>query len=349
MSFEKEIRKYRDDVNEELKRIIKREKAKHKVLDIAYKSMSQYVLNGGKRLRPIAMIKAYESITGQCDKILFPAAGIELLHNSTLCHDDIMDEDTKRRNIDSSHKAMQKHYLEQFREKEYRGDIFSSESSRFGVSVGITMGNLFNYLGYTCFTESSFSDNIKFKAISRLNEIMAEVNHGQILDMYFEKTIASEADYIEMIGKKTAYLLGGSFELGAIFAGHEDSRSFFRYGYNLGTAFQIMDDLMDIDTTKSKGNTFASDIRKGKRTLMVIKAMETTEGEALAKIMSQNTKTEREISQAVNILNESGSVLYAKRTAQNMIDCAKEEIKKINPKNKDFFMKLADYIIERDI
>jgi len=144
----------KEKINIEINKFVK----KHDNLFInkTYDIIKDYVNNGGKRIRPIVCIMAYNSLKGGDEKIFLPAIGIEFFHNSTLCHDDIMDEDAKRRNKDSCHKSFQKLFIKGYKEKEYSGDIFSKESVRFGVSQAIIAGNIFNFLGYKCFLNSKF-------------------------------------------------------------------------------------------------------------------------------------------------------------------------------------------------
>jgi geranylgeranyl pyrophosphate synthase len=121
MTFETELKNYQRLVDEELSRLCRQKKLNHHVRD--------YLLRGGKRLRPILCMKAYETVTGKKHKrIISPALALELFHVSTLIHDDIMDEDAKRRKKASMHKLYEKHFLSGNKEKEYSGDIFSKES-----------------------------------------------------------------------------------------------------------------------------------------------------------------------------------------------------------------------------
>ncbi|MCK5282256.1 MAG: polyprenyl synthetase family protein [Nanoarchaeota archaeon] len=356
MNFKDILGKYKKRIDDEIGLFLDKEKVDNGFLD---RAIRDYIMDGGKRIRPIAMIAGFEALKGKEDKIVMPAIGIEFLHNSTLCHDDIMDEDIMRRNKNSCHKAFQNIFLEKFKEREYSGNIFSKESSRFGVSNAIIAGNIFNYFGYKCFSESGFDAEVKEKAIKRINEIMIGVNHGQELDLLYEnKENITEKEYLDMISKKTALLLGGAFEIGAIFAetDKEKQDSFFNYGFNLGMGFQIIDDIMDVDEKMNKGHERGSDIKKGKRTIIVIKALEKCDKKEkgfVNKVLNDENCSDEEIKKVIDIFRQKGAIDYARGLASEKIECAKDVLIRIgNDLNREyvnFFESLADYFIERKI
>ncbi len=359
MDFKKKLMGYKEIVDEEINNILNK-KIENENYDFSkktYEIMKNYMSAGGKRLRPIATIAAFESLKGKDNKVICPAIGIEFLHNSTLCHDDIMDEDEKRRNQISCHKAYQKDYLRDFKEMNYQGDIFSKESVRFGVSISLIAGNIFNYLGYEMISGSKFMEKTKSDAIELITKVMTEVNKGQVLDIYLEKKEnVNEKEYFDVISKKTAWLLGGAFELGAIFAEADEKirKAFFDYGFSLGIAFQITDDLMDIDKGSKKGNSFGSDIRKGKKTIIAIKAIEISgKGDYLNSILDKGDCSNDEVNEVVKIFEKCGAIDYARKIAKDNIINAKESIDKISKEisddYKEFFYGIADYIIERKI
>ena len=312
------MKEYQEKINKEIEKFLKKE-PQNKFYDIVSKYMT-----GGKRLRPIAVISSYEALNGKDDKIFLPALAVEFFHNSSLVHDDIMDEDSVRRNLPSCHKAFENEFLKDFKEKEYRGDIFSKESVRFGVSNSILAGNILTFLGYKCIADSNFPAEIKNKAVKRISEVLQDINHGQILDISFENKEISEEDYIDMITKKTASLIGGSFELGAMFAGKE-SRKWFEFGKNLGIAFQLIDDIMDVDENMQKGNTLGSAIKKGKNTLMAIKAGKFND-----------------VKEAMDTYKKTGTIEYTRKLADERIKKAKDFVK-----GNGFLLEYADYITKR--
>lgn len=341
MEFEEKMGYYRKEIEAELKVFLTKEKKE----DDFYDTIEEYMNVGGKRIRPIAVVAAYEALRGENKKILLPSLSVEFFHNSTLCHDDIMDEDTFRRNKPSCHKAFQNLFLKNFKENSYQGDIFSEFSTRFGVSNAIIAGNILNFLGYKCIFEADFPLEIKQLACKKITQTIIEVNHGQILDLILEqKKDATEKEYLEMSGKKTAYLLGSCFEIGGIFAeaNEEIRKNLFEYGFNLGLAFQIMDDVIDIN--ESKGREIGSDIKKGKITIIFVHALNKSNDSERALLKGTLEGSNEDIKKIITIFKERGSINYAKKLAEIRINEAKKSLNKIH---SSFLDNLAEYIIKR--
>ncbi|MBU0615260.1 MAG: polyprenyl synthetase family protein [Nanoarchaeota archaeon] len=267
----------------------------------------EFLLRGGKRLRPILCIKSYESICGAIDEyIVKKSIALEMLHVSTLIHDDIMDNDDLRRGKPSMHKMI-------------------------GIPNAIIQGNILLSLAY-----SSLAD----EEMQLLNNTYLKVNYGQMLDMHYEEQKISEQEYLEMARLKTGELLGTAAELGVLIAkGTIENRQKLRqYAQNIAIGFQLHDDLMDLSKDMKKGNTLGSDIMHGKRTLMVVKALEKgLELPALGKMDA----TEAEIDESVKILLDNGIIKYCSDKAEEYINSAKKIV------SDEFFLELADYMIKR--
>jgi len=247
-------------------------------------------LSGGKRLRGIA---CYEI----CSDIKM-AMAVELVHASTLIHDDIMDEDEIRRGSPSMHK--------------FFSDV---KNEVFGTSVAIIQGNILVSMANELVADNS-------EAVKILNKAYRDVNEGQLLDINAE---LDEESYIEMVRLKTGGMFAAALELGALIGG-KDRELYREFGENAAIAFQIHDDLMDIDPEMEKGNTFGSDIKQGKNTLLMIKA---------------GIKDNTNVSEVVKVMNESGAVDYCKQKEREYI----EKAKKIT--DDEFLIELADYLIKR--
>lgn len=353
------LKVYQDIVNKEIKKLLESLKREDKFLDYSYSQTKEYLLRGGKRLRAISCIKAYEASSGKKDRrILLPAISLELFHASSLAHDDIMDEDDIRRNKPSMHKIYQDLFLNKYKEKIYNGTIFSSDSKRFAVSSGIIQGNIQFSLGLHCITRCRFSDKSKNKALDLIQESYRLVNDGQLLDVFNEfQPEVTEKDYINMAALKTGKLFATSMELGAIFADAPlKIRTLFHdLGINIAIAFQIQDDIMDISKNMKKGNTLGSDIKKGKMTLLMINALKNATKEQkkyLLKISGTNA-TVAEIKKVVRIFEDTGSVKRAKELADKYVkngkNCLTKLKKGITPIGYKFFSELSDYMTKRVI
>ena len=213
-----------------------------------------YVLAlGGKRLRPALLLMGYELFRDDVDRALAPAWAVELFHNFTLMHDDIMDAAPLRRGQPTVH-------------------------TRWNTTTGILSGDVM--LIYTYRFLAAFDDAGALPDLIRtFNRVATEVCEGQQLDIDFEtRADVSLPEYIRMIELKTAVLLGGALEMGArcAGAGRSDAECLYAFGRLAGIAFQIQDDLLDTYGDPAKfGKQVGGDILQNKKTFLVLKALET--------------------------------------------------------------------------
>ena len=322
MDFDKILFKYKKIIDSRIKTLFEKRIIDSKdFLKSSYSYLQDFVLREGKRLRPIMAIMAYKSLCDQDEKnIYLPAVGIELFHNSSLIHDDIMDEDGERRGMPSIYKHFENVFLKDQEEKKYNGGIFRKMSERFGVSIAILQGDILYALTESCFTHSSFEADVSRKAQDVINHTYRKISEGQILDILSEvKRDFTEDDYFKVIETKTAYLFKAAIQVGAIFsqttAAQMDALS--QYAINIGMAFQLQDDLMDI-SEGLKGRALGSDIRRGKRTLLIINALENASEKQKQILLAAfgNYKADQGmIKAASDVLYATGSVDYVKRLA----------------------------------
>jgi geranylgeranyl diphosphate synthase type II len=225
----------------------------------------RYILSiGGKRLRPVLALMTCNLFSDKIDDAILPAAGLEVFHNFTLVHDDIMDQASLRRNLPTVH-------------------------AKWNSNQAILSGDVMAFIANDCFLQAPPGTLIKvFKVF---NKAAIEVCIGQQLDMDFEKiSIVSEEEYLRMIELKTAVLLAASATIGAIIggAGDKDSDQLYEFGKNLGLAFQIQDDLLDVYGDVSLfGKISGGDIVTNKKTFLLIKALEVATGSTLKKLQEQ--------------------------------------------------------------
>lgn len=212
-----------------------------------------YMLSlGGKRLRPVMLLMANELFGGDVNQAVPAALAIEMFHNFTLVHDDIMDNAAIRRNQPTVH-------------------------TKWNQTVAILSGDLMmiKALDLLCETQT---DDIR-SLISVFNKTAAEVCEGQQWDMNFEQeNDITEYEYINMITLKTAVLLGCSLKLGALIANadKQDANHLYEFGKNIGIAFQIQDDILDSFGEGDKvGKKIGGDIVSNKKTLLLIEALNT--------------------------------------------------------------------------
>ena len=210
----------------------------------------KYVLSlGGKRIRPVLMTLGYNLWKDDPERILMPAVAVETYHNYTLLHDDLMDNADKRRGHDTVHK-------------------------KWDANTAILSGDAMLVVAYQ---RLASVDQTKLKPVLDLfTETALEIDEGQQFDIDFEnRSDVKEEEYIEMIRLKTSVLLACALKIGAILANAPvtDAEALYKFGEQLGLAFQLQDDLLDVyGDTKVFGKEIGGDIMCNKKTFMLINA-----------------------------------------------------------------------------
>lgn len=222
-----------------------------------YEPISYILSLGGKRMRPLLVLLGHQLVNGQLKNAIKPALAVEVFHNFTLMHDDIMDEAPLRRGMPTVHE-------------------------KWNRTVAILSGDTMLVKAYDLLLE--LDPKILPEALRLFNRTAVEVCEGQQIDMDFEeKNIVLVEEYINMIRLKTAVLLGFSLEFGALMAGMPESERKILYdlGVKMGIGFQLMDDLLDVYADQSKfGKQVGGDIISNKKTFLLIKALEQAEGDS---------------------------------------------------------------------
>lgn len=222
----------------------------------------KYILSlGGKRLRPMITLMSCNLFTDKPERALMPALGLEVFHNFTLVHDDIMDNAPLRRG-------------------------FATVHEKWNLNQAILSGDVMAFIANECLLQAPPESVIQ---VFRLyNRTATEVCIGQQLDMEYERRpFVSLMEYMRMIELKTAVLIAACMKTGAIVGGASDRDADLMYesGRNLGLAFQIQDDLLDVFSDPgSFGKKTGGDIVSNKKTLLLIKALETASGSTLRRL-----------------------------------------------------------------
>jgi geranylgeranyl diphosphate synthase, type II len=221
-----------------------------------YEPISYLMQLGGKRMRPVLVLVATELFGGQVSKALDAAIGIEIFHNFTLMHDDIMDKAPLRRGKPTVH-------------------------IKWNESAAILSGDVMFVEAYKLMIK--VEDSILRDVLAIFSETASGVCQGQQADMNFEnRNDVSLPQYIEMIRQKTAVLLAGSMQIGALIGGaaKDQAKLLYEFGENLGLAFQLQDDILDVYGDPEKfGKQVGGDILSNKKTFMLIKAKELAKGD----------------------------------------------------------------------
>lgn len=238
----------------------------------------QYILSlGGKRIRPLLTLVGCDLFDGDINEAIHAANTVELFHNFSLIHDDIMDNAPLRRGKATVHE-------------------------KWNTNIGILSGDAMLVEAYK---ELAKCKPEHLQALLNLfNQTASEVCEGQQMDMNFEtETQVSIDSYIHMISLKTAVLLGCSLQMGAIIAGEDETtqKHIYTFGKEIGIAFQLKDDILDVfgDTDKV-GKQSGGDIISNKKTFLLLKSLELASGSQLAELTSWIEKKEFDKSEKVN-------------------------------------------------
>ena len=296
-----------------------------------YKAASYLIEHGGKRLSPFMVIKSCEILGGTLKQALPAAAAIEMVHNFTLIHDDIMDNDEMRHGVPTTH-------------------------TKFGIPVGILAGDvLFSKAFETISYDSKMSKDMRLRLVSNLAKACSKVCEGQALDIMMaqSKKIPTEKQYIEMIKKKTSALFAAACAMGAISANtkNNDVANLSSFGINLGVAFQIVDDLIGIIgdpkiTKKPVGN----DLREGKKSLPILLAINKSSGHKKKTILNafgNSTISKKELENAVKIISSMGIENTVRKRALQYSSAAKKSLSSYKGSAKNELLSLLDFVVER--
>ncbi|HEX9677988.1 polyprenyl synthetase family protein [Nitrososphaera sp.] len=259
-----------------------------------YHASSHYIRTGGKRLRPFMVVKSCELLGGGIKRSLPAAAAVELVHNFTLVHDDIMDNDEMRHGVATVHR-------------------------QYGLPLAILGGDVLFSKAFEILSSEVKKAGVSDSAITEMTGKLANactvICEGQVTDIDFASNtkFPSEVQYTDMIGKKTAKLFEVSCALGALAApapSERDVANLSMFGRNVGVAFQLVDDLIGaIGDPKVTGKAAGNDIREGKKTLPILLAIKRTKGankEKIMRVFGSKTATSAEIKDAVRAVSDIG-------------------------------------------
>lgn len=299
-----------------------------------YEPAGYFLGIGGKRIRPVACLMGNELFGEIHEDAWRIAKAIELFHNFTLMHDDIMDKASLRRGQPTVHR-------------------------RNGENTAILSGDVMLVQAYSCMEQLS-NDYIHW-ILKLFNQTAREVCEGQQYDMEYEQleTVSLE-QYIQMIKLKTSVLLAASLKMGAIVGGatrHNCDR-LYGFGKNLGIAFQLQDDYLDCFGDPEKfGKQIGGDILRNKKTCLLIKARELAEGkdqETLTQLLATEPRSSAEeqekVASVLDIYRRTGVDQAAKTLISQYADRAMEHLEQIVvvSSRKQPLRQLADYLLHRE-
>lgn len=289
---------------------------------------AEYILElGGKRLRPLLALLSC-SLYDDWQKALPQALAVEVFHNFTLMHDDIMDEAPLRRGKPTVH-------------------------HKWNINTAILSGDAMLVKAYQLISQCT--PNQLPQVMAAFNKMALELCEGQQRDMDFEsRTHVEEAEYIQMIQQKTSVLLGCALQLGAIIgeASVADQKHLYQFGLLLGTSFQIKDDLLDCFGEAEKvGKQIGGDIIANKKTLLLIHALKNAQGDDAASLkhwLATNDEPEEKVA-AVKVLYQNlGTKQYAEEMAAAYYQQALKHLNQVQASKKEPLYFFAERLLNRD-
>jgi len=293
----------------------------------------QYILNlGGKRLRPILTLMTADCFGGDVNKALDAALAVEVFHNFSLIHDDIMDDAPLRRGQQTVHE-------------------------KWDLNTGILSGDAMLIMAYQLF--ENYPPETFQNLLTLFSKTALEVCEGQQYDIDFEtRNAVSIAEYLKMIEYKTAVLVAAAMKMGAIIAGasEDDQNRCYEFGKNLGIAFQLQDDYLDaFGNPETFGKQVGGDIIENKKTYLYLKALEFSSENDQQKLRhlfnATNTDSKTKIELVKQIFTTSGSAEATKKAITSYTKTAFEVLQAltISDKNKQILQDFGTQLMTRDV
>jgi geranylgeranyl diphosphate synthase type I len=302
---------------------------------------SRYLLDaGGKRLRPTILLltgeaiaeeeplaadyRAFPALNGEEVDVLSAAVSIEVIQSFTLIHDDIMDDDDLRRGVSAVHRE-------------------------YDLETAILAGDTLYSKAFEYMLDTGAPAERSVRALDELATTCTEICEGQALDVDFEgRDDVSTEEYLEMVEFKTAVLYAAASSIPAILLGSDQETvdALHGYGLDVGRAFQIQDDLLDLTVPSDElGKQRGSDLVEGKRTVITLHARD--QGVDVDGLVPEDP-TDEEIAAAVEELRDAGSIDYAREMARDLVESGKDHLKVLpEGESRSLLEDVADFLIER--
>ncbi len=287
----------------------------------------QYIIqNGGKRLRPLLTLLSAKLAGYQGEAAIKLAAAMELIHTASLLHDDVVDDAGLRRGKPST-------------------------KSKWGNSISVLVGDFF-----WCKMSQIIVEHGCLKTLKVVTDTITRTTEAEILEITKHSDFSVDEEiYLKVIGGKTAILLSACCRIGAILGGVSEvfEEALKRYGYDLGIAFQLSDDVLDYESEEEKfGKHRGSDLREGKLTLPLIVALrsaDTKESHIIKNSLLTGRIESSDLKMVLEIIHKYDGIKETRRLAKHYVERAKTHLDIFKPSlEKESLIALADYVIERD-
>ena len=298
--------------------------------DVLTEAVWYHMEGGGKRIRPAICLLACEQLGGRADDALPFAAAVEILHNMLLVHDDLEDGDTVRRN---------------------RETVWV----RYGIGHAVNVGDYMLAVAYRCVLQCPVSGDARMRLLTAFTDAYESTCRGQALDMSDRgRGDLTVDDYLHMVTLKTGRYLALGMVGGAIVAGLEPDavRAIEELGESMGPAFQIRDDAIDLTAGKGRGGVIGNDVREGKPSILYAHALSAASPDDRQRLVATMRKeradtTDDDVAWVRALYERCGSLEFARRTADELVQRAFASIERIPVADREFFGRLARYMADR--
>lgn len=291
-----------------------------------------YILTlGGKRIRPLLLLMAADLVGNKAESALPAAMSVEVFHNFTLLHDDIMDEAPLRRGKATVHE-------------------------KYDTNTAILSGDVMMIYAYKYLEQ--FPAEIALKLLRVFNKMAIEVCDGQQMDMDFEsREDVSISEYLEMITLKTSVLMGASLQMGAIIGGMDDrsANHLYHFGKNIGIAFQMQDDVLDTFGEPKVGKQPGGDIIQNKKTYLFLKTLqlvEETQQKELKELYTTKPDSPADkVSRVRAIMNEAHVLIHSDEVKNEYKNLAFSHLDAVDmdKEKKNQFRSFGNFLLDRSI
>lgn len=316
-----------------------------------YRHIKDMSVPGGKRVRGLLIYESFKALGGkESSAILDVSMAMELMHSYLLVHDDIMDQDELRRGTETIHSRYS---------KRYRKKNKSRDSEHYGICMGMIAGNILAVLSNEIIAEAKMPADKKVLILNEFTKIGREVNAGQMLDVYFEFHEDSTRHHLMKIHtyKTAKYTIEGPMHIGALLAGRNKRvlENISEYAIPIGIAFQLQDDILGMFGDQARtGKSVVSDLREGKKTLLIIQALKKAgpkQRRDLEKRLGNQNITVKDAELVRDIIIQTGAYEYNRKMLQKLL---RKGIKNLNPRyysadGYEFLTAIAKYFIHRDV
>ncbi|MFW9811090.1 MAG: polyprenyl synthetase family protein [Candidatus Thorarchaeota archaeon] len=318
-----------------------------------YENIKEYMTRGGKRLRPVLVVVGYKAVKEKVDidHLYRAACSVEILHNGSLLHDDLIDHDETRRGGKTFHATYRDIHLDRDGNEESAFD--------YGMTMAILGGDSLINLGAAAITAAELDDDVSALCHHFYEFSFQNLVDGVLLEMNMITDKAADTDmYLQMVRMKTAVLFDRSLMMGAAIARATDSqlRAFEEFGINVGKAFQVQDDILGSFGDEEKtGKSTSGDIREGKKTLLVFETYakaDSSQRRELDELLGKEGMTDDEVDRVRAIFQDSGALKSCRDKMEGLLTTGQAALDKAEPpfnkRYKEFLIEMSNFLIQRD-